>query len=301
LIQYLSHNEIDKPKWDHCLLNSINGMIYGTSWYLDQVNPGWEALVSGDFEAVMPLPAKQKWGLSYLIRPAFCQQLGVFSKSGIDKNLIEEFISNIPSNFRWINMPLNEWNYEEMSGITREAGINYLLSLSPLYDILHASYVQNTKRNLGKSIDKKVIPEYTEDINILIKLKLEHAFSRLNQTHVQFLNNIFDRYKISGDAKIVCVMDDDEKMMAGALFIHFRNRWIYLLSASSGKGKENRAMFAIIDKFIRDHSGKEEFLDFEGSMIPELARFFAGFGAIPKPYPQLKLNRLPFPLNLIKK
>jgi len=276
-------------------------VIYGTSWYLDQLSPGWEALILDDYRAVMPLPVKQKWGIPYLIRPAFCQQLGVFAYSSIDNALIEEFIGNIPSKFKWINMPLNEGNNIENLPISKESGINYLLSLAPTYDSLRAGFVQNTKRNRAKAAEKKIIAEYSEDISALVNLKLQHAFSSLNQSHMKFLNNIFERSKPSGDAKIICVMDEDEKMMAGALFILFRNRWIYLLSTSSSKGKENRAMFAVIDKFIHDHAGSEEFLDFEGSMIPELARFFAGFGALPLYYPILKSNHLPFPLNIIKK
>jgi hypothetical protein len=276
-------------------------MFYATSWYLDQLSPDWEALVMDEYKAVMPLPVKHKWGLTYLIRPAFCQQLGIFSNSEIDKKLFEEFIQHIPSRFRWINMPLNEGNYKWSTGLKNETGINYLLSLAPEYDKLRNTYVQNTKRNHRKSIDKKIIPEYSEDIQMLVSLDLQHAFSNVIRLYEGFLNRCFEHYKMNGDAKILCVMDVDRKMMAGALFIHYRNRWIYLLSTSSAKGKENRAMFAIIDKFIQDHAGTEEFLDFEGSMIPELARFFAGFGAVPNRYPIFKRNHLPFPLNLIKK
>lgn len=276
-------------------------MIYGTSWYLDQLSPGWEALVIGDYESVMPLPVKQKWGMHYLIRPPFCQQLGVFSKSYPDKTLLEEFMAQIPSRFKWINMPLNEGNFKGSSEVTKDWGVNYLLALESSYDILRSSYVQNTKRNLAKAIDRKIVPEYSRDIKMFLDLKLKHAIASLNQSHIHFLTDIFNRYKLSGEAKILCVLGDDRKMMASALFIHYRNRWIYLLSTSSSKGKENRAMFAIIDRFIQDHAGKNELLDFEGSVIPELARFFAGFGAVPVNYPQLRLNRLPFPINLLKK
>jgi hypothetical protein len=301
LIHYLSYKEIDKARWDSCLLNSVNGMIYGTSWYLDQLSPDWEGLIMDDYKAVMPLPVKHKWGITYLIRPAFCQQLGIFCNSEVDIKLIDEFIQNIPFRIKWINMPLNEGNYKGSPGLTQDKGINYLLSLQPEYAKLGTLYVQNTKRNLAKSKDRKIIPEYSDDIKMLINLKLQHAFSNLSKLHINFLKKVFERYNPSGNARIVCVMDESGKMMAGAFFIHYRNRWIYLLSASSAKGKENRAMFSIVDKFIRDHAGQDEFLDFEGSMIPELARFFVGFGALPNRYPILKQNHLPFPLNLIKK
>ena len=297
MIRHLSHTEINKAQWDACLQNASNGIIYAASWYLDQVSPNWEALILDDYKAIMPLPVKKKWGLNYLIRPAFCQQLGIFSKYPIDEMLVTDFINNIPQRYRWIYLPLNEGN----PGLGRETGINYILPLLPSYDILASAFAQNTKRNLGKTSAAKVNPEYSEDIKSLLLLKIEHAFTSVTAIHQDFLIRLYDHSKLQGNAKIIVTKDKENVILAGALFVHYGNRWIYLLSASSAKGKEDRAMFAIIDKFVRDHAGSLEFLDFEGSMIPELARFFSGFGAVPLNYPILKMHRLPFPLNLMKR
>jgi hypothetical protein len=43
--------------------------------------------------------------------------------------------------------------------------------------------------------------------------------------------------------------------------------------------------------------GSDLEFDFEGSMLPGLQRFYAGFGAKPYLYMRLTHNRLPFPLN----
>ena len=59
-IKYLSHNNIDLKKWDICIQNAYNSLIYAESWYLDIVSPNWEALVYNDYEYVMPLPLKRK-------------------------------------------------------------------------------------------------------------------------------------------------------------------------------------------------------------------------------------------------
>jgi len=250
-----------------------------------------------NYNAVMPLPVKKKWGFRYLIRPAFCQQLGIFSKQTIDEKMVLEFISNIASRFKWVNIPLNEAN----PGLGSATGVNYILPLLPEYELLESAYVQNTRRNLGKSIERKITPEYSDDIKSLVGLKIEHAFTSVTATYQDFLIALYYRLKSNEDAKIIITRNSDQKIVAGALFIHYGNRWIYLLSASSAKGKEDRAMFSIIDKFIRDHAGNLQFLDFEGSMIPELARFFAGFGAVPMNFPILKINRLPFPVNIFKR
>ena len=72
-IQYLSHDEIDKPKWDRCIDEAPNGLIYSYSFYLDHMAKHWDGLVlskgphsDNDYEAVMPLTWNKKYGLHYL-------------------------------------------------------------------------------------------------------------------------------------------------------------------------------------------------------------------------------------------
>src|SRR5688572_25071693 len=96
MIRYLKHGKVNTARWDACIRNSTNGMIYAYSWYLDAVCPGWEALVKGDYESVMPLTCGKKMGLHYLYPPFFTQQLGVFSRSGVNEKEVEEFLSAIP-------------------------------------------------------------------------------------------------------------------------------------------------------------------------------------------------------------
>ena len=52
MIKYLTHNNIDKTRWDECIRRSFNGNIYAWSWYLDIVHPQWEALIENNYERV---------------------------------------------------------------------------------------------------------------------------------------------------------------------------------------------------------------------------------------------------------
>ena len=44
-IQYLTHEQIDKTKWDNCIHTADNGLIYAYSFYLDAMSKQWDALV----------------------------------------------------------------------------------------------------------------------------------------------------------------------------------------------------------------------------------------------------------------
>ncbi|HEU0065547.1 MAG TPA: hypothetical protein VFQ58_10960, partial [Flavisolibacter sp.] len=75
-IQYLSHKEINKEKWDNCITAASNGLIYGYSFYLDHMATEWDGLMLNNYEAVFPLPWRKKLGYYYLYPPYLTAQLG---------------------------------------------------------------------------------------------------------------------------------------------------------------------------------------------------------------------------------
>jgi hypothetical protein len=54
----------------------------------------------------------------------------------------------------------------------------------------------------------------------------------------------------------------------------------------------------LVDQYIRKYAGRDIIIDFEGSMIPGIARFFEGFGAKETNY--ARIIKSSFPLNLKK-
>ena len=91
MIRYLTHNQIDTQRWDECIAQSPDGLVYAWSWYLDVVHPDWEALVEDDYGAVMPLTGNKKFGINYLFQPFFTQKFGVFGKKRFQKRRLSSF------------------------------------------------------------------------------------------------------------------------------------------------------------------------------------------------------------------
>jgi len=69
MIKYLKHTEINYAAWDACVKQSPNALLYAYSWFLDMAADQWDALVYGNYDAVMPLPWRKKWGIQYLYQP----------------------------------------------------------------------------------------------------------------------------------------------------------------------------------------------------------------------------------------
>ncbi len=80
-IRYLKRQDLDLNAWDECIRLSPAGLLYARSFFLDAITDGqWDALVMGDYEAVMPLTWNKKYGFTYLYQPNFVPVLGVFAK-----------------------------------------------------------------------------------------------------------------------------------------------------------------------------------------------------------------------------
>src|SRR5436309_3094512 len=129
-IRYLKRNDIDTEKWDNCIRNASNGLIYARSFYLDAMAKNWSALVTGDYQSVMPLTWNKKFGITYLYQPAFTPQLGVFFSGDEDNSIVESFIAGMQIHFRFCEIYLNFLN--RVSGTTDR--VNYVLNLGRTYD-----------------------------------------------------------------------------------------------------------------------------------------------------------------------
>jgi hypothetical protein len=301
-IKLLKQSEIDTMKWDKCIAKSLNGIIYAYSWYLDIVCPGWDALVYSDYEMVMPLTHNRKYGFDYLFQPFFTQQLGIFSSNKIDNLLIESFIHAIPSKYRFIEINLNKYNcLDKLNGFNLKLNVTYELDLINNYENNFRKYKQNNIRNIRKAIDSKIsIMKGLSVDEIFDLVKSSNLSPGIKEKHFKMLHQLISaaiRYKCG---YLYGAYDERNTICAVGFFIYSNNKACFILSVSNNEGKKSSAMFLLVDEFIKDFSGQNIILDFEGSNIPGIARFYEGFGASPFNYPGIKANKLPFPIKFFK-
>jgi hypothetical protein len=298
LIQYLKHKEIDKVKWDSALLACPNRIPYAGSWYLDLVSHEWDALVEDDFRFFMPVPINKKFGLTYSPQPAYTQQLGIFGKEFIGESKISQFISALPKSIRIADFSMNASNHftEKPEAILYRTNLELLLGQP--YDQLKTVYSENTSRNISKAKKKGLTVRQTLDPEAILRIKWENKPARMLKSQLELAGKIIKAALSREQGEIWEVMNPGKEVVGAAFFLRDDQRMIYLISASGAEGKEQSAMFLLVDECIRRHASLPLILDFEGSEIPGIARFFTGFGAVNHPYPKVRINRLP---SLIRK
>ncbi|MBN2175041.1 MAG: hypothetical protein JW731_12985 [Bacteroidales bacterium] len=297
MIRHLKKDEIVVRKWDECIKESVNGMVYANSWYLDIVAENWEALVEDDYVRVFPLIPGTKYGIHYLYQPAFTQQLGIFSRNILSEEIVGEFIQAIPQKYKFAEINLNTLNRVPKGKYKIEQWKNYELDLIKSYDRIRKNYSDNLNRNLkksekaGLSILKNVKPD--EIIRIFRENKGKKIRRYSDEDYLRFQRLIYSGiYK--GKIETYGVFSPHNELCAGIVFLRSDKKMIFLFSGLSETGKELGAMPFLIDHFISENARHHITLDFEGSNDPGLARFYQGFGSKECTYPHLIINNLPF-------
>lgn len=286
-IRHYKYSKINYELWDKTISQSSSNLIYGFSWYLDVVSPGWEALISENYEFVMPLPVKRRLGFTYLVQPWYVQQLGIFSAHEIEPSTTEAFIRKIP--YLSYQLLLNEQN--SLTGKTREFP-NLVLNLSENYETLRSGFAKNTLRNIQKAQSAELALKFNLGIGGFIEFY--RKINPLPAHQLALLEKLLCELVSHNALNIQACTDKKGNILAAFCLVRSRNRLFYLFPASSTEGKKISAMFMVIDNVIRQYSKQPYLLDFEGSRQEGIARFFKGFGAINRPYYMIKQCRPQF-------
>lgn len=105
MVQFVSTEDLDEEAWNKCARRHAHGRPYYQTWFLDTVCPDWDALVVGDYEAIMPLPRYTKYGVDWSIAPPWAGFLGFIGpQAQIPQE--KEWKALLPKSLKYIDWPL---------------------------------------------------------------------------------------------------------------------------------------------------------------------------------------------------
>jgi hypothetical protein len=291
-IRYLERKDIDESKWDACISNAPNQHIYGYAAYLDAMADNWGALIIHDYEAVLPLPWKKKFGISYLYTPRYTSPLAVYGH--IPESIgLKQLLNHVPQKFRLWDMNLsNDLSFFSASAVKRK---NHLLHLLPPYDQLRKNYRASYRNllNQAEEAGQQASKEISIDTIIQLAAGKKNIEGTSSDDYYRF-RSVYTHMEKKGEAVCYGNYSPDKNLLAAAVFFISHNRIYYMLAWNNEEGRKKGASHQLIDTVIQEKAGKNTWLDFEGSDIPGIAFFFEGFGAQPEEYYYLRVNRLPW-------
>lgn len=279
-------NEIDLKKWDAVISNTPYYSPYALSWYLDAATEKkWKAIIRNDYELIMPLPYKLRFGLKQIYQPPLSQQLGIFGHS-LDNSDIKALLESIPWHFQPVVIPMSanipqlqlpNWNVTPKT--------NYTLHLNTSYKTLRAGYSKGFKSHINKNKPRLTVQPFHDLENMQNHFEKEIG-KRIGLSNSQMaigykiLKTALDHKK----AFMLQVSNSTGQWLAQIYCLQTSNRIVKVRAISNKEGKKSCALHVGIDHIIENFSGQDIIFDFEGSSIPGVASFFRGFGPDLKPY-----------------
>lgn len=289
MLKWISFHNIDRAKWDACIQQCEWGKVYAQSFFLNQISNQWEALVWGDYEMIMPVPYRVKWGIRYCYRPNFCQQLGIFSsKNEITDNQYNLFYSAFFEKYQHGEYPLNNKNsHLPQSGVVKKR-TNFVLNLLPSFDNISKNYAGDLVNNLKKA--EKAGLEFKTDIPVSDVIEVyKGAWQHLNPIP----NSEYNQFAIITEKAIKNGLGQtfgvyyENNLVAACCTLNFKNRMYYPFSCITELGKKMGATAFMINEIIKLHAGQNLVLDFEGSDIESVQYFYGKFKPENEPYFQI--------------
>jgi hypothetical protein len=294
VIQFLTHHQIDRHRWDLAIEGAVNGLIYANSEFLDAMSPGWHALVYGDYEAVMPLTWRSKLGINYLCQPAFAQQLGVFfAPDAVEAQLVPRFLMAVSQRYRLTEIFLNHQNLTQgVAGIHQ----NYTLWLGRPYAQIAAGYKSDLQKNLNRAQRFNLVYEQAHAPHTAIDLYANAYGKNMRVRPVDYaaFAQLCQSCLVQNRAIVRSVrLPHTGEVLAIGLFLRDNRRIYNLASTTLPNGRTLEANHWLFDQLIREFAGQAVTLDFEGSDIGGIGRFYQKFGSTGESYYFWKSNRLP--------
>lgn len=297
-LQYLHRNQIDTAKWDQCIARAANGLLYAHSFYLDHMATNWDALVLGDYEAVMPLTWRKKWGIKYLYKPAFVQQMGIFTNAALTVEIVQSFLNVLPHHFRFAEMHLN---YSHPGDSLRPHS-NFILPLHASYEQLRKNYKHDLVKNLKHTARFRLTYSAGEEYEgILLAFKELYGSRIPHLTNADFINwgKVFS-FLYKQNRVVIRTVTENDQLLSSALLMKDEKRLYLMVSVTGDDGRLKGANHFLIDRLIAEFATCGLILDFEGSDVAGIAHFYKNFGSIDQPYFFYRYNKLPWPFRLLK-
>jgi len=293
--------------------------LFYNSWYLDAScgKDQWAASIYRDKNnepvAIWPYHIKSKYGLRYVTMPSLTPYMGPWiaqsEKSKNSKNhsvqhhIITELNHQIPpTHFSTIhthpdllNMLSLQWaGYQEFKRYT------YRLDLTKnnLWDNLDAK-----QRNIIRKASSTLDVNETKDIEQFYAFN-KMSFDRQSKEipySIDKLLAIDKALDLHSCRMILQASDASDSSTHGMIYLAYDQHTVYLLAIGSDPAYRHQGSIPLLVwEAISKFSSTHQIFDFEGSMIPNIERFFRSFGGSITPYSRLFKSKN-FGIDLILK
>lgn len=301
MIKRLNRKKLNTVKYDTCIMNTSQSSISAFSWYLDAVCDNWDVYVLNDYEAVMPIPWRKKFGIKYVYQPLWLLPLGVFSTEIIDEN---EFLIELLDDFKFVELRVQPKNNFSMFTAIQQEKTMQIILLNKEYTTIYEKYNRNRKRELIKAKKHDLTEKWNDTPEKLITSFQKNVGKRIKKINKKDYDNLLRLMQICITKKageLLCVYDKNNQLVSAAFFLKHKNTVTELVCSSDFSNRKNGANTFMNDRAIFKYQPNFEVFNFGGSSIKNIRKYYLSFGAIDEKHFFIKQNKLPKFIRFFKK
>lgn len=302
-IVYLQNKDIDRVKWDSCVRDAYNSSFYAYSWYLDIMCAKWDALVSGDYVSIMPLPISQYMGAEIVNIPFFVENLGIIATEKLNSEIEKAFLKALPRKIKYLEIPINSFNKFNYTipHLEKKEFPRYKFDLITDYQKLYKQVYSSNFRGkftdaiksgleIEQRIDTQVFLDFVRDNNNGYTYKHDDQFYRL-QTLVKTL------VKYGLGHVVACFYN--KQLCAAGFFMYYQNCAVFSMYAENADGEKLNAANLVLDAYIRDNTIKNITLEINPRANNAINTLVNELNLEKYVSETIKLNRFSLPYKLL--
>lgn len=271
--QIIPAARINRERWQQMLSEGQVYEIAGDAELLDILHPSWEALIYGDYEAALVVPVRRKV-IRYAYNPLFVRQCGVYGPKAGDPAVVKSLLEFLHRRIPLIRIVLQlQVSPENLPGTfaprTYQAAV-----------ISALTYTENTSRDLKKAtkagLTIKNIP--VQDMVAVYCAYISNKMEEAGEEEYRMLEKGYSYLVTKGWGRSVAAVDGNGTICAVGMFSFFDGTITYLNGAVTDTGKNLGASKFLIDRVVHEEAGSFTQIDFGGSNIEGVARFYRSMG-----------------------
>jgi hypothetical protein len=278
VIRIIANKNINKQSWNEAVSRHENQFNwFMNSSYLDALSPRWMALVYGNYEAVFPLFNRHIFSKTFY-QPFFTRAFAVLGSE--DSGIQEQMNHMLRSLKAKGGFAIEESDFLEPNAVCQKL------------DVALCTLSNNTKRSIKKanSASLNVSEISIKDYLKFYKIETSKRIKGYKKKHFAMLLRILESEQAKGRLILRSVNKNGELLAVAALLQH-ADKALYLCAAINDAGKKLGASHFLVHQLIQENKSTWSELDFGGSNVEGVARFYKSFGAKDVAYTQIQLGK----------
>ncbi len=290
-MKFIESTHIDKKVWSELTTNhSIH--FFSETNYLDAVAENWGAYVKGNYEAVLVIPYRVKFGVKWAYLPLFYRS-SEWIGNWTEKEK-KEIKSRLLKDFKGGNIAFEESNVD---------------ATDFFYQVIHPNqeyrinYNKLAVRMLKKAENSELKQTNELHLDVFVKLIAKELKAKVgvwDEEGMAVFKNLVNNYAKDDKLKFYGVILHGE-LVGGIVTLVSNNRILYLKGTATIEAKKMGAVYMVMDAAINDAMQKKCTFDFGGSRVDGVARFNYNLGGTDVHYQNMVWDSFPFWFRLMKR